>query len=354
MAEVSLTYDFALDPRLAMAWLTELIARPVVEISPAEYVGMLACYLDLRAACPDVPRERLPAQVPARGRALIMSAMREASQRNPKWMDVTVPGGEHASATKSRPAEAWEKFPEELWKAFFEWTNIMGTIAQTLMLLESLVRSVPVSWIAKLQGGKWELVDANASARRHAFGKAAKAAYKPRMILRARGVRLPWAVAGASFRNGATRIPVPNAATLKEGLKIARASSMRWVSKAAYSALPARGLLGGNAVGAALSLLPQLGKDIYQSGILDDPSSKENWRNFAVGEAEGQSGNVAGIAGGMALGAVAVWLGVTAAPALIVVGLIGGAVSQAGFNALGLNEDAASGMKWLLDEVAKL
>ena len=174
------------------------------------------------------------------------------------------------------------------------------------------------------------------------------------MVLRARNVRLPWKIPGAWVSGGAARIAAPGASTVQQGLKIARASSMRWISKAAHSALPVRGALGSNLVGAALSLVPQAIADANESGLLDNAQDSKNWSKFAVAEARGQSGNIAGIAGGIVIGAVAVWLGASTAPALILVGLLGGALSQAGFNALGLNEDAAAGMKWVLDKVAKL
>jgi hypothetical protein len=125
---------------------------------------------------------------------------------------------------------------------------------------------------------------------------------------------------------------------------------MKWVSKAAYSALPLRGFLGSNAFELALSVVPQAIDDASKSGLLDDPQSAQNWRKFAVAEAKGQSANLFGVVAGIGVGALVVAAGVSSAPALILIGLVGGAVGQAGFNALGLNTDAASGMEWLLDK----
>lgn len=118
--EVNLTYDFELEPRLALAWLGELVARPLVEISPAEYVSLLSCHRDLSLACPDARTDRLPPQLPSRGRALIQAAMREASQRNLKWMQVEESSARYASRLGQRASDAWDRLPEEISDSSFE------------------------------------------------------------------------------------------------------------------------------------------------------------------------------------------------------------------------------------------
>ena len=126
---------------------------------------------------------------------------------------------------------------------------------------------------------------------------------------------------------------------------------MRWISKAAHSALPLRGALGSNVVGAALSLVPQAFVDAKDSGLFDNPSDSKNWGNFAVAEARGQSGNLAGIVGGMVRSQS---LLVSQPHLRSLSSACSAARCRTGFNALGLNEAAASGMKWLLDKVAKM
>lgn len=341
--EVLLTYEFALEPQLALAWVTELIVRPLVEITPSGYVFLLGCYRDLAAACPGSTAERPPAQLPARGRALLQSAIREATQRNRDWIEIS-----GAASFVSRIKTAWDRLPDEIWQALTASSNLPGTISQILLLLDALYQSLPLTWVVKVQGGTWELYDANALARKHAFGKAAKRALKPRMSIRARGVRMPWLMPGARTANGAVRMAAPGARTVAEGVRIARAGVMKWVPKTAWSSLPGRGVLSGNAIGMALTLVPQAIADASDSGLLDKPTDTEAWNKFAIAEAKGQSGNLFGVVGGMVAGAVIVAAGVTCAPAVIIVSLAGGALAQAGFNALGLNDEAGKLAEWLL------
>lgn len=97
-----------------------------------------------------------------------------------------------------------------------------------------------------------------------------------------------------------------------------------------------------------LTFLPQVHADLRDQGVYSDPTNTERWKDFAIAEAKGQSGNLFGFAGGMVLGGVIVTaFGITAAPAVIIVGLLAGAGAQAGFTAFGLGDDAEALAKHL-------
>jgi hypothetical protein len=157
------------------------------------------------------------------------------------------------------------------------------------------------------------------------------------MKLRVQGAQLKWLPAGARTNSGTVRIPTPKAKNLTDAIRIAEASTMKLIPKVAHSALPLRGLLGGNAVGALLTFGPQAYFDARDTGVLDDPSNQKNLDKFVVASAASQSANAFGmltsIAAGLAIATV-----VSSAPVLIVVGIAAGATGQAAFNAFGASE----------------
>jgi hypothetical protein len=197
------------------------------------------------------------------------------------------------------------------------------------------------------------LYDANAMARKNAFGKAAKVRLKPRMSLRVRGVRMTWLIPGSHLSNGALRLPAAGSKTVADALRLSGATSMKLIPEQAYSALKWRGALGGNVVGFAITVGPQAAFDAYNAGLFTDPTNKEKWKDFAIESADGQSANIAGfstgLVAGVALTAVATAAGLTvAAPVAIFVGLAFGIAGQAGFNAFGLNDHAKEFVSGLL------
>src|SRR5262245_27144644 len=87
LRELIVTYEFEVEPELGLMWLSELIARPANGITPRAYLAMMAAFRDLKSSCPDGAGGRLPPQLPARGRALLQTAEREARQRDPNWVE---------------------------------------------------------------------------------------------------------------------------------------------------------------------------------------------------------------------------------------------------------------------------
>jgi hypothetical protein len=348
--EAAITCEFGLDPALALAWVTQLLYVPLPEITPSGYIGLLCARRDLAAAATGTPTFRRPKPLPAKGRVLIQAAMREATQQNAHWAQVTTP------ASNTSRQNLGDRFLEQLWESVFGLTNLSGNGLSTLMLLESLYLSLPLAWRVQLQGGKWELYDANAMARRNAFGKAARTRLTPRMAIRLRGVRMTWLIPGSFVKNGAFRLPAAGAKTVADILRVSGATTMKMIPEEAYSALKWRGALGGNVVGFALSVGPQALYDAYNAGLYTDPTNKEKWKDFAIEEASSQSANLAGFGTGVLAGvlltvgvSLVVGAGATVgAPVAILVGLAAGIAGQTGFNAFGLNERAKEAVSgWL-------
>jgi hypothetical protein len=231
---------------------------------------------------------------------LLDAACRQATQTHPNWGSASkaVP----TSGLAANPKAGLDALPDELWNALFAPTNVGGTASQGALLLDSLLHSIPMTWRVKLQGGSWELYDANSSARRHAFGKTAKLKYPPRMKLRVHGARLSWLPPGVRASGGATRIPTPNAKSVSDAIRIAEARTMKLIPKVAHSALPFRGILGGNAIGSLLTFGPQAYVDARESGVLADPSNKRNLDKFVVASAKNQSANAFGMLTSIAAG----------------------------------------------------
>lgn len=277
--------------------------------------------------------------------------MQEAAQHNPEFAQAA---GFAANTAQSK--SLGERYIEQLWSSCFGITNIPGNLIGLGMGIESLYLSLPLAWRVQLQGGKWELYDANAMARKSAFGKAAKIRLAPRMALRLRGVRMTWLIPGSHITSGAFRLPATGGKTAAEILKVSGATSMTMIPESTYKALKWRGALGGNAIGFALTVGPQVLYDAYNAGVFTEPTNKEKWKDFAIDEAENQSANLAGFAAGVLAG-TALTVGVTlvvgagvtvAAPVAILVGLGAGILGQTTFNAFGFSERAKEYVSGLL------
>jgi hypothetical protein len=167
------------------------------------------------------------------------------------------------------------------------------------------------------------------------------------MKLRVVGAKLSWLPDGARVSGGMARIPVPRARSLGEALKISRASVMKLIPQTALNQLPLAGKLGGPITGMALTLGPQAIADAKATGLWSDPTSSSNWEQFGYASAKSQSANLVGMGIGLGAGAAVVALGITAAPAIILIGMAAGAAGQAGFNAWGLDRKVEESVRWL-------
>jgi hypothetical protein len=343
-----LTGEFELNPELALSWVDGLLTNPPTDVSALEYVDLIGWRRGLASTVRRGPQTATP-PMPTRGRMLLDSACRQATSINPDWANVGSgsPRAGYAAQPGAKPT-AIEKLPHELWEAIFGLTNLPGTVSQTGLLVDSLLHSLPLAWRVKVQGGTFELYDANSSARRHAFGKDAKLKYPPRMKLRVRGAKLSWLPPKSHVSGGIARIPTPRAKNVSDAIRIARANMMKLVPQTAFSSLPLRGFLGSNAFGIALTIGPQAIKDASDTGVLANPTSAGAWKDFAVASARSQSANVAGVLFGLGVGAAAAIL-VTSAPALILIGMAAGATGQALFNAVGASENVADATKALFE-----
>ncbi|HKU39845.1 MAG TPA: hypothetical protein VJR89_16915 [Polyangiales bacterium] len=326
--EVIVTYEFEVAPELALAWAAELVARPLSTTSPGEYVALLTAYRNLSAQCPQAPKTRMPAQMPARGRVLLQGAVREATQRNPNWVHSVGPGRIPPDLI-DKLLRGFDVFCKQFWESLVAESNMWGTGANVLMFLDALKQSVSPGWIIRVQGASWELVDVSKVPASQVRAAAMRAGLKPSILLRARGVRMPFTLPGA-WKGGQA---------IAESLKIAQLSPMRLIKDDVWKALPKRGFASGAKVGAFFSFAPQIAYDVRDSKLASDITNVDHWKDFAVLEAKNQSGNLVGYVGGMLIGgALVTALGITAAPAVIAVGLLAGAASQAGFNALGFGD----------------
>lgn len=103
-----------------------------------------------------------------------------------------------------------------------------------------------------------------------------------------------------------------------------------------------RGLSSKAGVGV-LAFGPSAAIDFYNSARWTDGGLEVNWKGFAVASAKSQTGNLAGLAGGVLAGGAAVGLaGISAVGApVILIGLAGGIVAQAVWGWLGADEAAA-------------
>jgi hypothetical protein len=102
--------------------------------------------------------------------------------------------------------------------------------------------------------------------------------------------------------------------------------------------LPLRGVLGSNAVGAAISFGPQLYFDARDAHLFKDMTSKAAWEDFALRTAKSLPTNAAGLVSGLGVGAVAVIVGVVSAPVVIIATFGGGILGAALFNLFGFDD----------------
>lgn len=162
----------------------------------------------------------------------------------------------------------------------------------------------------------------------------------PRMVLRARGARVGWMwQTGARVGTSSTRFPATaGAKTVAEALRIVNADKMKLIPQGAYEAFKLRKLATGAGAGFLLATVPQAIKDARDAQLFSNPSEAK-WDDFLVKEAKSQSANVAGFAAGVAAGMALGAFGVTAAPVVLVAGMLVGAAAQAGFNAWGFSGD---------------
>jgi hypothetical protein len=341
----SLDAVFDIAPGIALRWIDSILSRAAKDLSPQEVIYLLRSRAALAGTLPMDQRRALEAPHPV-CEGLARSGVRQTVQQ------------ERARAiaeSKARYASplAPNRMLDELWNAAFAPTNLMGTLASSAQMLDSLYHSLPATMHVHLQGGTWELYDANKSARRHAFGKYDKAKFPVRMQLRARGAKMSWLTAFRSTPKGMVAA-VPGATSVPQALKLAAASRLKLISNAAYGALPLRGVLGSNAVGLAISMGPQAFVDARASGLFSDPTNKSAWKEFAAVSAGSQSGNLAGVVGGLVVGGALVLAASTfgvgiAAPVVILAAFAGAVGGQATFNAWGLNEKAEeAAAHWLL------
>lgn len=140
---------------------------------------------------------------------------------------------------------------------------------------------------------------------------------------------------GARVGTNSTRFPATaGAKTVADALRMVKADKMKLITKEAYESFKLRRVMGGTAVGLAVATLPQMYQDAQNANLFSNPS-KENLYDFLIREVKSQSANITGVFAGAATATVLGLAGITAAPVVIVVGLVVGASAQAAFNALG-------------------
>jgi hypothetical protein len=341
----ALEATFELVPSVALPWIDRILATSAEALGPQDVIYLLRCRADLAGTLPFDQRLQRERPHPL-CEGLLRTGVRQVVQH------------ERAQATAQAQARygkapTKDKLLEELAAAAFAPTNLLGTISASAQLLDSVYHSLPATWHVRLQGGTWELYDANKTARTHAFGKHGKARYPVRMVLRARAARMNWLASFRSTPKGMVA-SIPAGSSFPRAMKLTGANTFKPISKAVYSALPVRGIIGSNAVGLAITMGPQAIVDAHAAGLFSDPSNSNRWKDFAISSAKNQSGNLAGVAAGFAAGgfvlAGALILGTAgvAAPIMILAGLAGGIGGQAAFNAWGWNEKAEEAARSLL------
>jgi hypothetical protein len=354
---VRLNVEFDVEPVLALAWIDSLLAAPPMELALAadDLVELLVTRNELvRWGCGIPVRQRDPLLHVIALRSLERRFRQIARERRDQLQEIAAAErAQLAPALEPTLPPFLERLSDELSQATFAGTNLAANISTAALFLDASYQSLPIGVRVRLQGGQWELYDRNSTARRNSRGKLAKLRYPPRMALRARGVNLHWLTARLETlqaRGGGLRIDVPGAKTLHGARRLARLNALQMIPKAAYGALPLRGVLGGNAVGLVLTIGPQAFVDARAANLFETPGDRAAWERFAIASARNQSGNAAGIVAsvGLALLFTAV-TGVVAAPVLIAVGLGAGVLGQATFNAAGFDEKAEAAARALLD-----
>ena len=319
-----LNTDLDVDDQLATQLLDGMLASQSMIRSPNDFIFLAACRNDLRQTCGLNPAP-LPPQCASHMRMLGISP---------------APMSSNAAKAGMSPLDAASaRFPDSFADAMSSPTNVAGNLVGAGLALESLYHSLPPTWRVSLAGAEWELYDANKTARKHAFGKKGKAKFPPRMVLRARNAPLTVPPPNAKLRGTELRIPAHGAKTVSEALKLSRMDRLQPITMQAFEKLKSY-RLAGRALGPALAFGPSAIADVHSSGLLDDATNRGNWERFAIASAKSQSSNAVGFGASVIAGAALVGVGVTAAPVVLVVGLVVGIGAQAGFTAFGLDDRA--------------
>ncbi len=316
---------------LALTWVDYWARQPECNGQTHSAIFLTGCRQDLRMVC------GLPPSAPPRASYLPLP-------------------GSSGKSVAAKPAQhspfntVLDRMPDAFMNSVSSPGNLAGNAMGGMLALDAMYHSLPTGFFVRVQGGEWELFDANKSARSKAFGKKGKARFPPRMMIRARNVSVPQLPPGAVMRGNQLRVPAVGAKTVAEALRISRVNQFQPISDKAYRALAGRRLAAGTPVGAALAFGPTLYMDVNAAGglgrIYNDSEAR---RQFALASAKNQSTNAVGLAAGVAVGAALVAGGVASAPVLLVAGLVGGVLAQTGFVSFGGDEWAQDVMRDLLD-----
>lgn len=328
MPSTLLSADLELDEPLAVSWIDAVLDGQSLACSLDEGRHLYECRQsllehrsDLAAVCRPTLRHLDALAMPA------------------------APGAPGAAGARGAPAPAPAAGLPSLGAAIGDATispaNVWGTAVGSALAADALYHSLPAAWRVQMSGGRFELYDANASARRKAFGKAGKAKYPPRMMLRVEGAKMTWVndAFAPHPRTGVQRAPV-SGRSMRAALQLTRANRMVAIGHEQWSRLRFRGAASGNLAGAALALGPQAYLDARDAGLLDGGRTDEEWRRFVHLSARNQSTNLVGFAAGAAVTAGLAAVTVAGAPVILVVGLLVGVGAQAGWAMFGMPDRA--------------
>jgi hypothetical protein len=229
-----------IDNDLAIAWMDQLMTSPACNQRSFDSLYLAHCRMGLQQSC-----GRTLTPLPS----VCVQSLAQINQCSARG-GMMAPGLFNAPLSSrgptAPPADGWSRLPASLQDALMSPTNAGGNIAGALLGLDAMYLSLPPDWHVRLNGGSWQLVDANKSARNHAFAKAGKAKYPPRMQLRIPRDKLRMVPPGATVRNGLVRVPVPGAGKgvpLSEALQLSGMNKVKPISEKAYRALAGRRLL---------------------------------------------------------------------------------------------------------------
>ena len=329
--------EIHLDDHLAMGWMEQMLSQPRGIPNLADFVSIAACNNNLRE-CHGLDLLPFGTHLHAHAQQLC-----ERAPTMPMNRLIDYPGL-FAAQAKATPAREHPTLKEAFLDAALSPTNILANSAGVAHWLDSLYQSRPATSVIPMQ--EWELVDANKSARKHARGAKAKAKYPPRMVLRAKG-KLPDHMLPdfgstekiSKFHGGKTRIQVPGAKTVSQALELKGLNKMKPISSKAYEMLKGRaGLMkfGGPALAFGPSAFVDVKNTVWKDGV-----NKESMKNLAVASAKSQSSNAVGFVAGIVGAALITAIGFTAAPVVLVGGLIIGVGAQTGFGYFMLDDSVA-------------
>jgi hypothetical protein len=323
--------EIEVDDRLAIGWMDAVLAHPKSIQNLGDFVSIAACNNNLRQ-CNGL--DLLPFGPHLHGHA---QQLCERAPTMPINRLIDYPGL-FAAQAKRTPAREHPSLVEAFKDAALSPTNILANTAGVAHWLDSLYQSRPATSVIAMD--QWELVDANKTARKHAKGAKAKAKLPPRMVLRAKG-KLPEHLMpeGAKFHGGKTRVPAPGMKTVSEALELKGLNKMKPISNKAYELLKGRANLmkfGGPALAFGPSAVVDVKNTVWKDGI-----NKQSMKNLAVASAKSQSSNAVGFAAGIAGAALITAVGISAAPVVLIGGLVIGIGAQAGFGYFMLDDAAA-------------